>query len=87
MGLGNSRRGAVRNSTSKARYVPAFAQVILRTSAHYFERLDAGRSASPYVATDLGNLSDDSKSTTKGKGKSRAKQSGKYARVGCYSRS
>ncbi|KAI0085611.1 hypothetical protein BDY19DRAFT_964785 [Irpex rosettiformis] len=55
MGLGNSRRGAVRTSTSKA-------------------RLEAGRSASPYLGSDLGALSDDGKPPPKGKGKSRAKQ-------------
>ncbi|KAI0690671.1 hypothetical protein BC835DRAFT_1417615 [Cytidiella melzeri] len=55
MGLGNSRRGAVRNSTSKA-------------------RLEAGRSASPFMGSELGNLSDEGKPTPKGKGKSRAKQ-------------
>lgn len=55
MGLGNSRRGAVRNSTSKA-------------------RLEAGRSASPYMSSELGNLSDDGKLSTKPKGKSKAKQ-------------
>jgi len=55
MGLGNSRRGAARPSTTKA-------------------RLEAGRSASPYMGSDLGNLSDDGRPATKLKGKSKAKQ-------------
>ncbi|KAI0803075.1 hypothetical protein BC629DRAFT_1591169 [Irpex lacteus] len=55
MGLGNSRRGAARNSTTKA-------------------RLEAGRSASPYLGSDLGALSDDGKPGQKLKGKSKAKQ-------------
>ncbi|THH02505.1 hypothetical protein EW026_g387 [Hermanssonia centrifuga] len=56
MGLGNSRRGAVRNATSKA-----------RLSA------DMGRLPSPYPGSENGNISDDSKSTSKSKGKSRFK--------------
>ncbi|PSR71282.1 hypothetical protein PHLCEN_2v12796 [Hermanssonia centrifuga] len=56
MGLGNSRRGAVRNATTKA-----------RLSA------DAGRLPSPYPGSENGNISDDSKSTSKSKGKSRFK--------------
>lgn len=53
MGLGNSRRGATRNATSKAR------------------SSDAG---SPYVNSEVGYVSDESKSPSKNKSKSKAKQ-------------
>lgn len=49
---------------------------------HEQRRLEAGRSASPYIGSDLGNLSDDGKSATKGKGKSKAKQTGKATAYG-----
>jgi hypothetical protein len=42
----------------------------------FLRRLEAGRSASPYLGSDLGNLSDDGKPALKGKGKSKAKQAG-----------
>ncbi|GBE78127.1 hypothetical protein SCP_0110100 [Sparassis crispa] len=57
LGLANSRRGAARNATTKAKLAS-----------------DAGRSASPYLESEVGNISDDGKTTTKGKGKSKAKR-------------
>ncbi|EKM48641.1 uncharacterized protein PHACADRAFT_266236 [Phanerochaete carnosa HHB-10118-sp] len=53
MGLGNSRRGAARNASSKAR------------------SSDAG---SPYVNSEAGYVSDESKSPSKSKSRSKAKQ-------------
>ncbi|TCD70064.1 hypothetical protein EIP91_005045 [Steccherinum ochraceum] len=53
LGLGNSRRSAVRNATSKTKLAS-----------------EAGRSASPYVGSDAGNVSDDGKPGSKFKTKS-----------------
>lgn len=39
---------------------------------------EAGRSASPYMVSELGHLSDDGKATNKAKGKSKAKRSGEH---------
>lgn len=78
MGLGNSRRGAVRNSTAKAKCVRTTRVYVIVVSDGYrcLRRLEAGRSASPYLGSDLGNLSDDGKPASKAKGKSKAKQAG-----------
>ncbi|KAI0936058.1 hypothetical protein AcV5_004298 [Taiwanofungus camphoratus] len=59
MGLGNSRRGAIRSATTKTKLAS-----------------EAGRSASPYLGSENGNISDDgtNANTGKGKGKSKAKR-------------
>ncbi|THH26653.1 hypothetical protein EUX98_g7532 [Antrodiella citrinella] len=56
LGLGNSRRGAIRNANTKTKLTS-----------------EAGRSASPYMGSDHGNVSDDGKGS-KSKSKSRAKR-------------
>jgi len=57
LGLGNSRRGAVRNAATKTKLSS-----------------EAGRSASPYMGSDQGNVSEDGKPGSKSKSKSKAKR-------------
>lgn len=79
LGLGNSRRGAVRNATSKTKCVYRHSR---RNALLIRSRLasEAGRSTSPYVGSDAGNVSDDGKPGLKTKTKlSKAKRQGKQS--------
>lgn len=55
-----------------------FCLSVLRVLTHMARLVaEAGRSASPYVASEAGNISDDGKpSPAKGKSKSKAKKAG-----------
>lgn len=77
MGL-NSRRGATRNASNKAKYVESIPLLLPLPASDLSvacSRLssDAGRSASPFLGTEDGMLSDDGKLAPPGKGKGRSK--------------
>lgn len=80
--MGGTRRGAARSATAKSKYV--FSASLLSGSVLLlfyllWKRLatsEAGRSASPHIASENGHLSDDGKATNKAKGKSKAKRTG-----------
>ncbi len=80
LGLGGTRRGAPRNANAKLKYVViyAFLQELTLIPLVFFRLApEAGRSASPYLPSENGHLSDDGKGANKAKGKSKAKRTGK----------
>ena len=81
MKFGGSRRGTARNS-NKNRCVLCRRRVLGAWLRVANSRLpsEAGRSDSPYLASENGHVSDEGKSPSKSKAKSKAKRDGEHHR-------